>query len=63
MRTGGQQPITWLIKPIKQAEKQFRGKAVFAVMAETAFFYSLGMVCEKNGFSWFQWFQLVSKKN
>ena len=39
MRPGGQQPITWLIKPIKQAEKQLRREAVSAGMAEAAFLF------------------------
>ena len=39
MRPGGQQPITWLIKPTEQAEKQLRREAVSAGMAETAFLF------------------------
>ena len=44
MRPDGQQPITWLIKPTEQAEKQLRREAVSAVMAEAAFLFLAHLV-------------------
>lgn len=44
MRPVSQHPITWLIKPTEQAEKQQRREAVSAGMAEAAFLFLAHLV-------------------